>query len=93
MKTIRMIEEIPEGEIESLYLETEFSAFSSLPLREWGNVLILNGDKTKNTLKIDFDISGEDRKGIEFLILQFLRLNAYRVVIKVSGTPFCFQKS
>ena len=92
MKTIRMIEEIPEGEIESLYLETEFSAFSALPLREWGNVLILNADKAKNSLKIDFDIAGENRKDVEFLILRFLRLNVYRVIVKVSNQVFCFSK-
>lgn len=92
MKTIKMIQEIPDGEIESLYLETEFSAFSKLPLREWGNVLNLHLDKVKNTMLLDFDLSNEDRKGAEFLISSLLNLDKYTIVIKVSEKVFCFKK-
>ena len=84
--------QIPDGNYDILYVETEFNAFDSMPLREWGIVESIQANKEKDYCKIDLNISKDTKESEMSVVSSFMRFRRYLIVLKVNGVVYEFRR-
>lgn len=89
---LKVPQEIPDGNYDILYVETEFNAFDSMPLREWGIVENIQANKEKDYCKIDLNISKDTKESVMSVVSSFMRFRRYLIVLKVNGVVYEFRK-